>query len=142
MADSVTYTRQGDVHTFETGLPGFEKIVIDHTGLPEEQRAGVAKCLLACAALSCYASALAGSLEAREAHYSSISAKARMDLGANEAGQGRVRHIHLDVSVDLPQQDSEIFERCAKIMKKGCLVTGSMHEGIDMTYELTPNYTK
>ena len=140
MAGTVKYTRQGDVHTFDIGLPGLEKIVIDHTGVPEEQRGGVAKQLLACAALSCYTAALAGALEARGAHYTVITAESGMELGANDVGQGRVRRMHLDVSVELPAQDSDIFNRCAKIMKKGCLVTGSLHEGIDMTYDLTPKY--
>lgn len=140
MAGTVKYIRRGDVHTFEIGLPGFEKIVIDHTGLPEEQRGGVAKQLLACAALSCYTAALAGALEARGANYTEIAAEASMELGTNDIGQGRVKGMHLNVSVELPAKDSDIFNRCSKIMKKGCLVTGSMHEGINMTYELSPKY--
>lgn len=140
MAGTVRYTKKGDVHTFETGLPAFEKIVIDQTNVPEDERGGVAKQLLACAALSCYTAALAGALDARGSKYTSITGEAVLGLGPNEVGQGRVKNMLLKVSVDLPKGDEDIFKRCAKIMKQGCLVTGSLHEGVEMTYELNPNY--
>ena len=140
MTATVKYTKNGDVHTFETGLPAFEKIIIDQTDVPEEERSGVAKQLLACAALSCYTAALAGALDARGARYTSITGEAILGLGANEVGQGRVKTMTLKVSVALPKGDLEIFNRCAKIMKQGCLVTGSLHEGMDVAYDLKPHY--
>lgn len=140
MAEKVKYIKQGDVHTFETGLPAFEKIVIDQTNVPEDERGGVAKQLLACSALSCYAAALAGALDAREARYTAIRGEATFGMGLNEVGQGRVQNMRLEVSVELPKEDADIFNRCAKIMKKGCLVTGSLHEGIEMTYDLKADY--
>ncbi len=140
MAGTVRYTKKGDVHTFETGLPAFEKIVIDQTDVPEEERGGVAKQLLACAALSCYTAALAGALDARGSSYTSITGEATLGLGPNEVGQGRVKNMVLEVRVDLPKGDAEIFNRCAKIMRQGCLVTGSLHEGMEVTYDLKPNF--
>ena len=80
--------------------------------------------------------ALSGSLEARDAAYNSIEAEASMELGPNAVGQGRVKAMHLDVSVNLDSASMPVFERCARIMKNGCLVTGSLHEGIHMTYSL------
>jgi osmotically inducible protein OsmC len=136
----VKYTRTGDVHTFETGLPGFEKIVVDHTGVPEDQRGGVAKQLLAAAALSCYTSALAGALEARGAKFTSIEAESDMSMGPNAVGQGRVKKIDLHVTVNMDAEDESTFERCAKIMRHGCLVTGSLEDGIAMSYDLKANY--
>lgn len=142
MASKVTYTRKGDVHTFETGIAGCETLVIDHTHVPADQRGGMAKQLLASAALACYAAALAGALEARGAHYETIEGDAEMELGPNESGQGRVQSMTLSFRVTLPEDDSEIFERCARIMRHGCLVTGSLHDGIEMHYELKPCYAR
>ncbi|MBO4317899.1 MAG: OsmC family protein [Mailhella sp.] len=140
MAPKVKYTKVGEVHTFEIGLPGFEKIVIDHTNVPADQRGGVAKQLLAAAALSCYSSALAGSLDARGAKYEKITGEATLGMGPNAVGQGRVKKINLEFNVDLPEEDDDIFQRVVKIMKQGCLVTGSLHDGIEMSYDLKPSY--
>ena len=136
MAPHVKYTKKGDIHCIELGLPGLERIVIDYSTIPADQRSGLAKQLLAASALSCYVAALSGSLEARDAAYNSIEAEASMELGPNAVGQGRVKAMHLDVSVNLDSASMPVFERCARIMKNGCLVTGSLHEGIHMTYSL------
>ena len=52
--EPVIYSREGDVQTFTLGVPGLESLVVDQTGVPTEQRNGLAKQLLASAALSCY----------------------------------------------------------------------------------------
>ena len=142
MAPNVKYTKIGDVHTFETSLPGFEKIVIDQTDVPADQRSGVAKQLLSCAALSCYTAALAGALDAREAKYKSITAEASMEMGPNEVGQGRVKKMHLDVTVEISEDSTDIFNRCVKIMRNGCLITGSLHDGIDVSNDLRADIVK
>ena len=46
----------------------------------------------------------------------------------------------LEFNVDLPEEDDDIFQRVVKIMKQGCLVTGSLHDGIEMSYDLKPSY--
>lgn len=142
MAPNVKYTKIGDVHTFETSLPDFEKIVIDQTNVPVDQRSGVAKQMLSCAALSCYTAALAGALDAREANYKSITAEASMEMGSNEVGQGRVKKMHLNVTVEIDENSADIFNRCVKIMRNGCLVTGSLHDGIEMSYNLKADFVK
>ncbi len=136
----VKYTRVGDVQTFEIGVPGIEKIVIDQTGVPADKRGGVAKGLLGAAALACYEAALAGALEARGAKFENIEAEADLTLGANAVGQGRVKKIDLITKLRLDEEDSAIFDRCVKIMRPGCLVTGSLHEGIEMAYDLQADY--
>ncbi len=136
----VKYTRKGDVQTFEIGIPGLEKIVIDQTGVPADQRGGVAKGLLGAAALACYGAALGGALDARGAKFEDIEAEADLTLGPNSVGQGRVKKIDLHTKVKLDEVYSQIFDRCVKIMRSGCLVTGSLHEGIEMTYDLQADY--
>lgn len=137
---TISYTRQGDVHTIETGGAALPQIVIDNTNVPENQRGGTAKQLLGTAALFCYMSALLGSLDARGVKYEGASATATLEVGPNDLGQGRVKKITIDASVTLPEEDASTFERVEKIMKQGCLITGSLHEGITMVYTLHPEY--
>ena len=137
---SVSYSRQGDVHTIETGGVALPKIVVDNTNVPENQRGGTAKQLLGTAAIFCYMSALLGSLDARGVKYSDAKATATLEVGGNELGQGRVKKITIDASVTLSEEDASTFERVEKIMKQGCLITGSLHDGIQMAYNLHPEY--
>ena len=142
MAQEVTYLRKGDVQTFATGLAGLGTITVDHGGVAAEERNGLAKQLLASSALACYGSMLAATLEARDVPYASISGTATLELGPNKAGQGRVKNMVLTFTVDLPEKYADVFERCAKIMKNGCLVTGSMHEGFTVSHVLNPVYSQ
>ena len=135
---TISYSRQGDVHTIETGGAALPKIVIDNTGVPENQRGGTAKQLLGSAAVFCYMSALLGSLDARGVKYENATATATLEVGPNDLGQGRVKKITIDAAVTLPGEDAPTFERVAKIMKQGCLITGSLHEGVEMAYNLHP----
>lgn len=137
---SISYSRQGDVHTIETGGAALPKIVVDNSNLPEDQRGGTAKQLLGSAAVFCYMSALCGALEARGIKYENASATATLDVGSNDLGQGRVKKITIDATVTLSEDDSSAFERVAKILRQGCLITGSLHDGIQMNYNLTPEY--
>lgn len=140
MASHVSYRKEGDIHTFDINLPGLEKIVIDYTGVAPEQRSGAAKALLEAAAIACYSAALSGALEARNAHCDSITATADLDFGANAVGQHRITGLNLDFSVKLDPADAPVFERCARIMRNGCLVTGSLHDGMDVEYHLNAVY--
>ncbi len=142
MANNVKYTRKGDIHTINLGVAGLEEIVIDYTNIPEDQRTGAAKALLSAAALSCYVSALGVALDARGADFDSIESEITIELGANSVGQGRVLGLNIDTTVNMAEADKDIFERCIKIMKQGCLVTGSLHEGMKMDYNLTSNFVK
>lgn len=142
MAQEVLYMRAGDVQTLTTGLPGLETLTIDHTGVPVEERAGVAKQLLASSALICYGSMLAGALEARDVPFTALKGKATLTLGPNESGKGSIQRMLLEFSVTLPESSADVFERCAKIMKNGCLITSSLHDGFEVVHDLVAEYTK
>lgn len=139
-APIVKYSRKGNVHTIDFGIPAIDNIIIDYDKIPEEQRAGLAKSLLSAANLACYIATLGSALTARGANFTEIDGIANIDLGHNENKQARVTGINLDVKVAMDGEDDSIFERCQKIMKNGCLVTGSVHEGIHMTYKLEAEY--
>ncbi|MCQ2444555.1 MAG: OsmC family protein [Mailhella sp.] len=133
---SVKYHRDGDVHTIETGGAALGNIVIDNTNIPADQRGGTAKQLLASAAIFCYASALNAAMETRALKYQSLDVTAEMTVDANEKGQSRVQKIVITANVGIDEEDLDLFERVARVMKGGCLVTGSLHDGIEMEYKL------
>ncbi|MDR1856018.1 MAG: OsmC family protein [Desulfovibrio sp.] len=136
----VTYTRDGDVHSIETGGQALGTLVVDNRDVPQENRGGTAKRLLAASALYCYCGSLAAALEARGVRYHRIEGQADLETGNNDKGQGRVRKIKVSATVTLDGEDEGTFQRVERIMKGGCLVTGSLHEGIEMDYELNANY--
>ena len=141
MQVTISYTREGDVHTMKTGGGALPELVIDNGPVPPDQRSGTAKQLLGCAAVFCYMSALVGSLEARDVAYSNASATATLEVGGNELGQGRVKKITIDADVSVPEKNADVFARVEKIMRHGCLVTGSLHDGIEMAYNLHREFT-
>ena len=134
------YTKEGDIQTFDLGKGPFSKLVVDPAKLPEDQRSGGAKQLLAAAALSCYTQALQVALESRGAKYTNFKSKINMDLGSNDLGQSRVKKITIETRLDLPEEDHEIFERVEKIMKQGCIVVSSLKDGISVDYDLQANF--
>lgn len=139
--EPVVYTRKGDIHTFQTGIAYLETLTVDHTGVPAEERNGLAKQLLASSALACYGTMLAAVLDARKLAYTELTGTASMELGPNANGQGRVRRIRISFTVAMPDDGAKtIFERCVRIMQGGCLVTGSLHDGIEMEYALAARY--
>ena len=133
---SVAYHRNGDVHTIETGGAALGNIVVDNSKVPADQRGGTAKQLLASAALYCYAAALNAAMEARGLNYTSLDLNAVMDVDSNEKGQSRVMKISITANVGVEEDDLDTFDRVARVMKNGCLVTGSLHDGIEMEYKL------
>lgn len=137
---TINYSKKGDVHTLDTGPGVLGKMVVDYTGVAESERGGTAKQLLGAAATFCYASALTGSLDARGAEYTDVSISSELFMGPNENGQGRVKKIVITARVTMPEGQSDIYERVEKIMRPGCLVTGSLHEGVHMEYDLKPIY--
>ena len=137
---SVSYQRNGDLHTIHTGGAALGDIVIDNSRVPAEQRGGTAKQLLGASVLFCFCAALNSALESRGVRYEDLRATATLDVDTNAGGQSRVLRITIDASLSLDEEDEDTFERVRKIMSRGCLVTGSLHDGIEMAYNLTPNY--
>ena len=132
----IMYSRTGDVHTLRTEGGPFPGVVVDNTGLSEEEKSGTAKQLLGCAAVFCYMSALVGAMTIRNVPYCDVSATATLTLGKNAMGLPRVTKITIDAEVVIPGDAEDDFKRVEKVMRKGCLVTSSSHEGIEMVYNL------
>lgn len=134
------YTRQGNIHTIDFDIPAMGKLVIDYDKVEEADRAGIAKALLSMSALACYVNTLSTALDARGAQVEQIHAEANLVLGKNDNSQARISGVDLKTKITLPEDESVIFERCQKIMRNGCLVTASIHEGLDMQYDLEADY--
>ena len=134
---SVSYLREGSVQTIHTGSAAMGDLVIDNSGLPEDQRGGTAKQLLASAALYCFCGALVKALETRGAKYDKIVGKATLETGLDDKKRARVAKITLDVEVHMDEEFGFIFERVEKIMQQGCLVTASLEGGFPIEYHLT-----
>ena len=99
-----------------------------------------AKRLLAGASLYCYCSMLEAALLARDVDFEDIRATAELQLGRNEQGRSRVLKMVIRCSVRVNERDEAVFRRVEKMMAQGCLVTGSLHDGIPMEYELEPTF--
>ena len=59
-----------------------------------------------------------------------------MRTGTDDKGRGRVTGIDLDVTVFMDQEYEFIFDRVEKIMKQGCLITGSLETAFPVKYNL------
>lgn len=139
---SVSYQRNGDIHTIHTGGAALGDIVIDNNGVPEDQRGGTAKHLLGAAALFCYAASLNSAMECRGLRHNSLELSATLEADTNDKGQSRVKKISIHAAVGIDEEDLDHFERVARVMKGGCLVTGSLHDGIEMEYDLRAEYVE
>ena len=137
---TVFYSRSGEVQEIRTGSKVLGDIIIDHSGVPEDERGGTAKQLLASAALYCFCGALGKALQARGAVYDKIQGKAVLETGLNEKKQARVTGIALDVTVHMDEEYEFIFSRVEKIMQQGCLVSASLEAAFPVTYTLHHEY--
>lgn len=133
---SVSLTRAGSKIDLDMESVALGSISIDSAVLSADERAGTAKKLLAASALYCYCAALDKALDARKAEYRKIEASASLETATDDKGRARVSGITLDVTVFMDQEYEFIFERVEKIMKQGCLVTGSLEPAIPMKYNL------
>ncbi len=133
---TVSYNREGDKQTIDTGSKVLGEILINHEGIPEDERGGTAKQFLASSALYCFCGALGKALETRGAEYDRITGTATLETGVDEKKRARVTGITLDVTVHMDEDYGFIFDRVEKIMKKGCLVTASLHEAFPITYNM------
>lgn len=132
----VHYKKEGSKQIISTGNKALGDIIIDSEGIPEEERNGTAKQLFGAANLICYCGSLVSAMEARDFEYTGISAKAILTTGNNSNNVARILDIELQVTVDFNKDDYDTFERIKKVMKNGCLLTSSIHDGVHMNYNL------
>lgn len=133
---SVKLQRKGPEINLDFESQALHSVHIDNNALPEDERSGSAKKLLGASVLYCYIAALDKALETRGAKYESIDGRATVKAGENDKGQSRIVGITLDVKVRMDADYEDLFERVAKIMRKGCLVSASLEAAFPVTYNL------
>ncbi|MBD5641309.1 MAG: OsmC family peroxiredoxin [Desulfovibrio sp.] len=133
---AVRLVRKGPVIDLDLESRALGRIHVDIDSVPEDERPGAAKKLLGASVLYCYVAALDKALEARGARYDSIDASAQVRAGSNDKGQGRILGIALNVIVRMDSAYEEVFDRVAKVMRHGCLVSASLEAAFPVTYNL------
>ncbi|MFQ8735892.1 MAG: OsmC family peroxiredoxin [Bilophila wadsworthia] len=131
---SVSIARRGAKVDLDMESAAFGVISIDGSRSPPKN--GPAQEAVASSALYCYCAALDKALETRSAKYRRIEGKATVRSGTDDKGRGRVTGIDLDVTVFMDQEYEFIFDRVEKIMKQGCLITGSLEAAFPVKYNL------
>lgn len=129
----VCFEQRGDVYTVHTGSPVLGDIVMDYSGMAEDQRGGNSSILLISAALSCYCGSLRAALVARGVPFRSMKATGRGVKQQNSAGANRLASLSIDVAIDVDDCWLPQLEHCIRIVKN-CLITGSLMDGIAVTH--------
>lgn len=133
---TVSYLREGERQILHSGSKAMEDIILNYTGIAEDEKGGTAKQLLAFSALYCFCGAFAKALETRGTVFDKIVGSATLETGLDEKKRVRVVRIALDVTVYMDEEYEFIFDRVEKIMKQGCLVTASLENAFPVTYTL------
>lgn len=131
----VSFIQEGDVYTVRTGHPVLKDIVMDYTGIPEDERDGASSVLLIASALSCYCGSLRAALVSRGAVPRSLAAAGTGFKEPDANGAMRLRRIDIDVAVDLAGEYEATLAHCAKVVKQ-CLITASLFEGIEVSHSI------
>lgn len=142
MSDSeqivVEYQREGnDGHRLFTKSEAFPEIHIDYTGIPTDQRGGTAVRLLCASTLYCFAATLGSALVARKANVKSMTGRATARKEKDEVFRTKVTEIEIEIGVEIDDGDVPILEKCKKIMDRGCLVSYSLEDAIEIEHEIT-----
>jgi uncharacterized OsmC-like protein len=134
---TVEYERDGeDRHRLITGSDAFPEITIDYADIPPEGRTGNAVRLLCASNLYCFAGTLAAALTARGAIVKSMTGKATAVKEKDEIRRTRITGITICIDVEIDEKDIPVFEKCKKIMQRGCLITYSLEDAIEIEYEI------
>jgi uncharacterized OsmC-like protein len=134
---TVEYIRDGeDMHRLTMGSDAIPEITIDYADIPPDKRGGNAVRLLCAANLYCFAGTLATALTARGADVKSMTGKATALKEKDEIRRTKITEIAISIDVALDEKDVPVFEKCKKIMQRGCLVTYSLEDAIEIEYEI------
>ncbi len=135
---TVEYVREGeDLHRLITGSGALPEIRIDYSNIPPDERGGNAVRLLCASNLYCFAGTLASALTARGADVKSMAGKATALKEKDEIRRTRITEITISIDVELDDKDMPVFEKCKKIMQRGCLITYSLEDAIEIEYEIS-----
>ena len=134
----VEYTRKGnDAHDLLFHSGALPDMHIDYTGIPTKQRGGTAVKLLCASALYCFAATLGSALTARKANVKSLKGRAFARKDQDEFFRTKVTEIKIEIGVEIEDEDLPILKKCERILDRGCLVTYSLEDAIEIEHEIT-----
>ena len=137
MSIEVGYERlNDDEHVIQLDSESLTDIQVDYTGIPQEERGGTAAKLLGASCLYCFASTLGTALTTRGAEVKSMKGRVSLEKGKDEIRRTKVTEMTITVDVEIDDKDEETLEKCKKIMNRGCLITYTVEESIDVEYEI------
>ena len=84
----------------------------------------------------CFASTLGSALKARGASIRSLTGRAVATNERDADFRTRVANIRIVVEADVETADLALLDKCEKIMERGCLVTYSLSEGIEVEHSV------
>lgn len=111
-------------------------IIIDATDIPVEAQAGTSARLLGAACLNCFAETFADAMEARNAAIDSLQGKAVILKDRDDSGRTKINSIEISLKVEIEDSYLPQFEKCKRIMNRGCLITHSMAASIKFSYDI------
>jgi len=137
MTQSVEYKRiSDDEHLVSLHSQALSDIRIDYGEMPLDERGGTSVKLLGASCLYCFAATLGSAMKARNADVKSMTGKVELIKGKDEIRRTKVLEMIIYIEVDIDDEHEATFEKCKKIMERGCLLTYSLEDAIDIEYEI------
>lgn len=137
MTLSLSYEREGDDHHIvRFNSEAIPDIKIDYTGIPLEERGGTSVQLLGASCLYCFAATFGSAMKARKADILSLKGQIELTKGKDEVRRTKVTEIEITLDVEIDDKDEATFEKCKKIMERGCLITYTLEESIEIDYNI------
>ena len=137
MALIVKYDRiNQNAHNLVVDSQVMGDISIDTTDIPPDAQAGTSAKLLGAACLNCYVETFADAMEARGALVNKLQGSASILKGKDDHGRTKITSIDIQVKVGIDDTYLPQFEKCKKIMKRGCLITYSIESSVNITYDI------
>jgi uncharacterized OsmC-like protein len=134
---TIGYEKVGDAaHLLRMDSDALSDIYIDYTGIPKEDRGGTSVKLLGASCLYCFAATFASALTGRGVEIKSMKGSVSLDKEKDDVFRTRVSRMKIRLNIEIDEKDSAVFEKCRKIMERGCLLTYTLEEAIDIEYEI------
>ncbi len=65
-----------------------------------------------------------------------MSGRVELNKGKDEIHRTKVTEMEISVEVEIDDKDESILEKCKKIMNRGCLITYTLEESIEIAYQI------
>jgi hypothetical protein len=114
-----------------------EDTVVALAPLPDEQRSGIARKLLAASATYCLASTMLLCLSQKGIMPHGISAEATINMYPIQGEESMIDSLDLNVIVTVPKERWNDLDHCRILLEEGSLVTKSLEKSITVNHTIT-----